>query len=385
VKALHQKGWTIDVLTVRPSPNDSFYDPSILRVVPREVTIFRSFPGLFYFFQHLRKKPIKGYPKLTIEWLPFGLLRGIFQVLRQKYDLIVSSALPFVGHLLAFFLRMIGSTPWIADYGDSIGFNPMTSKWKRRLGKMLEGKILKSLSGMIVPFPEMVQSFNLHYPFLKKMSIQSIRHGVSENIKEGSLYNRSDKMRISYVGSFYPADNEPYQFLNALLELTKSIPSASIEFVIAGNTQKQYIDYIEQINLQDRVKLMGQIPHDDAVNVLKKSDVILYIGGRQDDYHFAFKIIESAALGRPILAIKQSEKDVGAEFIRSNHIGCVIPNNSDVIALKLQELYLLWEDNRLESSFKRVSPGELTWTQRADEMSYFFDFILDKSNRKYRP
>ena len=183
VNILSAKGWKIDVLTVRPSPNDSYYDEALMKELSSEITIYRSYPGLYYSLQHISKRPIRGFSKATIEWLPFGLIRG-FRILKERqYTLIISSALPFVGHLCAYFLKKKAGIPWIADYGDPLAFNPSTSRLKKAVGKHIEERILRDVDGIVVPFPEMKKSFIKFYPFLESKLFTAVRNGVNKKIK----------------------------------------------------------------------------------------------------------------------------------------------------------------------------------------------------------
>jgi len=382
VNYLYKKGWDIDVLTVRPSPHDHFYDQSLLKIIPKEINVYRSFPGPLYFFQHLKKNTKSGFPKATIEWLPFGLMKGVSLLSKKKYDLVISSGLPFVGHFLAYLLRSIKFLPWIADYGDPLGFNTITSRIKKVFGKIIERKILLKVDGLVVPHPEMLDSFLNHYSSLKKTHRTFIRNGIDERIEDVPYHENKFKFTIAYVGSFYDEVCEPNEFFYAIKKIKNIHPNIKLEFIFAGTIQKKYRTLINNLELNDLVLLKGQIPHNEAISIIKASNVNLYIGWKQDEYHFAFKIIEFAAVGRPILGISQSDKDAGIDFIKKNNLGFVISNERNIIYSTLMKLYQHWTAGELDSLFNKLSPKEFYWAKRADEMIDFFHTTLEEQRTK---
>lgn len=381
VKGLYQRGWEVDVLTVQPSTHDSFYDESLLKGWPSKVKIFRTYPGIYYSLLHFKQRPIRGFPKTTIEWLPFGLKKGLHLVRSHQYSVIISSALPFVGHLLGYLLSRKTKIPWVADYGDSLGFNPLTSRTKRMIGGFIESQILKDVHGIIVPFEEMKQEFIEFYPFLREKNIKAIGHGISEEFDTIRPHSFEKKFVMTHIGSFYKDAHEPFQFFQALASLIKEKKekAQNIEVVIAGNTEPRFIRRVNQLNLKDSIKFAGQLPYDKAISLLKGSSVTLYIGGKRNDYHFPSKVVHLTASGRPILAIRQSVYDLGSDFIEKNNLGIIVPNRKSHIAKAIQVMMSQWKNQSLEKSFSRLPKHSLLWQTRIKELEEFLFFLLNSN------
>jgi len=380
LKTLEKRGWEIDVLTIRPSKKDSFFDQTLLDELPSSIHVYRSYPGFYYSFLHAWEKPVRGFSKTTLEWLPFGLRKGYSLLRKSNYDLIVSSALPFVGHLVAYFLKKKAGIPWIADYGDPLGFNPLTSKVKRFFGGFIEKHILKSSDGIVVPFEEMKREFLDVYPFLAARNIKAIGQGIPEEIANIPEEDFGNKFVVCYVGSFYADVHEPYQFFQALKDLRRDRKIASdLKVIIAGNTEQKYLQYAKKLGIHDIVRFVGQVSFENAISILKGSSVILYIGGRRDDYHFPSKVLISAASNRPILAIQQSHTDLGAEFIKKNNLGDVVPNETQEIKKVIARLYGLWIKNKLDEAFFHLPQEKYFWRMRGKELEEFiFQFLVEK-------
>lgn len=383
LKSLQKVGFEIGVLTVKPSIHDSYYDRSLMDKLPSDVEVIRTFPGVYYSLLHRKKQPVQGFSKTTWEWLPFGWIRGLRLMKKRKYDLIISSGLPFVGHMVGYLLKQRSGVTWIADYGDSLGFNPMTSPVKRFIGKYIEGYILKKVDGITVPFEEMRGEFTKFYPFLERKDSRAIGNGIPDDYDTLGALDLDDKFIISYVGSFYKGVHDPAKFFQALQDLKNDEKVKNdIKVVVAGNTEKYFVDYAHELKLISFMNFLGQVSYSKAISLMKGSSVILYIGGKRSDYHFPYKILECAASGSPIIAIQQSPRDLGSAFIEKHHLGIVVSNKKDEITRVIRHLYELWKSQRLKESFDQIPKERFYWSRRADEMGEFILSVLDKSRNE---
>lgn len=377
VKALSERGWTIDVLTVRPSLHDSFYDASLLKELPPGIRVYRSFPGFYYSLLHSRKRRAFGFPKTTLEWLPFGIRKGGQLSRSRKYDILISSALPFVGHLVGYFLKRRMGIPWVVDYGDPLSFNPTTSSLKRLVGRYIERRILRRADGLIAAAEGMRKDFLAHFPFLKGISTRAIPSGIPGEIDHVQAADFGDRFVITYAGSFYKGTREPYQFFRALQALIRDKEVRSrLSVMIAGSVEPAYLEAARNLHIQDSVQFLGRIPFQEVLSILKGSSVILYIGSHWSYRHFQYKIFEYAASGRPIIAIRQADTDLGAAFIEEKNLGRVVSNDPENIARAIAELYDLWRQRSLDRSFAPLDKDMYTWGRRGKEVEDFINSFV---------
>jgi len=377
VKALSERGWTIDVLTVRPSLHDSFYDAGLLRELPPGIRVYRSFPGFYYSLLHSRKRPALGFPKTTLEWLPFGIRKGAQLSRSRKYDILISSALPFVGHLIGYFLKRRMRIPWVVDYGDPLSFNPTTSSLKRLVGRWFERRILRRADGLIAAAEGMRGDFLAHFPFLKGISTRAIPSGIPGEIDHVQAADFGDRFVITYAGSFYKVTREPYPFFRALQALIRDKEVRSrLSVLIAGSVEPAYLEAVRKLQIQDSVQFLGRIPFQEVMSILKGSTVILYIGSLWSHRHFQYKIFEYAASGRPIIAIRQADTDLGAAFIEEKNLGWVVSNDPENIARAIAELFDLWKQGSLDRSFAPLDKDMYTWGRRGKEVEDFINSFV---------
>jgi len=377
VKALSERGWTIDVLTIRPSLHDSFYDPGLLTELPPGIKIFRSFPGFYYSLLHSRPKLARGFPKTTMEWLPFGILKGAQVSRSRKYDILISSALPFVGHLVGYFLKRRMGIPWVVDYGDPLSFNPTTSSMKRLVGRWFERRVLKRADGLIAAAEGMRLDFLTHFPFLKGIPTRAIPSGIPAEIDKVEAADFGDRFVITYAGSFYKGTREPYPFFRAIQTLIQDEEMRRrLKVQIAGNADPAYLEVVRKLHIQDSVQFLGRIPFQEVVSILKGSSAVLYIGSLWSHRHFQYKIFEYAASGRPIIAIRQADTDLGAAFIEEKNLGRVVSNVPENIVKVIAELFDLWKKGSLDRTFTLLDKDMYTWGRRGKEVEDFINPLV---------
>ncbi|MBN1274313.1 MAG: glycosyltransferase [Candidatus Aminicenantes bacterium] len=371
-KILSLSGWNVDVLTIDPSKNDALHDDSLTYMVHKMVNVHRTYPGLLYTWSHRKIKAKNSFLKTTSEWLPFGLIQGMRIIRKQRPALIVSSALPFVGHMIGFILKKIYGIPWVADYGDSIGFNPITTRLKRGIGSIIEGRILRSADGLIVNFEEMRKEFLRTYPFLKQKPSKVIFHGVDESFKDVQPRKTPYTFVMVHTGSFYRGHREPDIFFQALSRLAED-PAFAREslFVVAGNIDAETKRVAQRLGINHLVRFTGYIPFTHSVALVKGASVLIYFGGKEGYFQFQSKIFEYAAAGRPILAVKQSETDMGPAYVERNELGEVVPNEKEALCEALEKLYGLWKNNKLDESYSRMDEDSLYWDNRGKNLDWF--------------
>ena len=126
------KDFSIDVLTIQPDKGYGNYDRNLIYQIPKNTRVYHTYPGFIHRFSYcymplekMNKVPQKSFkiilrkgikniyknilsPYLMpdmVEWLPWGLKKAKNLVRKKKYDLIISSAAPFIDHLIGYFIK----------------------------------------------------------------------------------------------------------------------------------------------------------------------------------------------------------------------------------------------------------------------------------------
>jgi glycosyltransferase involved in cell wall biosynthesis len=135
-----------------------------------------------------------------------------------------------------------------------------------------------------------------------------------------------DDFTITYAGSFYEGWIEPYAFLEGVKEYVNRHGSDGLQVRFYGDWRDEYQQEVKNKGLEDIVTSYDPIPYEDIIAVLKKSDLLLYIGGNdpRNELNIPLKIADYVAAHSPILGVVNPAFRAG-EFIEKNDIGVVVP------------------------------------------------------------
>jgi len=391
---LVRKGYKVDVLTSDPGIGCGIYDDEATGTIPMTVGVYRIRSGavhkLNYRYLSSEKIGNQGYkdpfrsqfirkvkkickkiaepiliPGKMVEWLLLGLGIARRIVSNNRYDLIISSAMPFTDHILAYFVKKWTAIPWVADYGDPLAFNPISPKikWEHLGDKWIESKLLKAVDYVIVSTDETKNGFIECYPFLKKSKIAVIPQGYSAEEFAVIQPELGSKFRIVYTGIFYDDVREPYTFFDAI----KHLGDIELEVVVAGNIPPHYVKVAEENNLRDKITFLGRQPHKRAIALQKGADLLLLLSNKSP-YQVPGKIFEYFAACRPILTIQFGEKNIATHFVRKYKRGVIVSNEPKEIASAIEEVYGLWREGKLEKQFNLDSVEEYSWESQARKL-----------------
>lgn len=393
-KYLIRKGYKVDVLTINPEIGYGTYEKDSVGTIPRGVNVYRTYPGLIHKFSYrylppvriknqnlessfktlLRREVKKIYKKVVepmlipdkmIEYFPQGF-RMIKKLIRENdYNLIVSSAMPFTDHILAYFTKKKIRIPWIADYGDPWVFNPTLTKikWRYFINKWIESTLVKEMDYIIVTTNETKKGFIEYYPFFERKKIAVISQGYDPEEFEMIQPELGDKFRIVYTGIFYDDIREPYTFFDAINRL-KDI---ELEVIMAGNILSHQIRAAEGKGLKEKVIFLGHQPHKRAIALQKGADLLLYLSN-DSHYQLPGKIFEYFAASRPILVIQFDKEDIAVRLVKKYNRGIVVSNKSEKIAFAIKKIYELWQKGKLNKQFQLEPIEEYSWKSQAEKL-----------------
>jgi len=111
--------------------------------------------------------------------------------------------------------------------------------------------------------------------------------------KKDEMINLSSIFKISSVGRLVP-----WKGFNALIEIIKDVPNATMDITGDGPEYKNYESLITNYELQDRVKLLGKLEHDEVVQKMCSSDLFILNSNYEGLSHV---ILEAMACGLPVV------------------------------------------------------------------------------------
>lgn len=391
LRFLHQNhGIEADVVTIQPLRGDPAIHEDRIRLIADETGVYRTFPGWIYsklYMPECRgvaafKVPPSSkrrtrivlrrvydtfirpffFPDRMVEWLPYAISKATSLIRGKTYDVLVTVGFPFSCHIAGWYLKRQFGIKWVADYGDPWSFNPSPEtipQWRRPLDGIVEKSILKEVDKVLVTTEETKAGFAERFSFLNgRIAVIPQGYDACSFRDRTPINTGGGKFRIVYTGTFYRNIRNPRHFFAGLSQ----VEYPDVEVLVAGMHTEEYLPKDE------RVRGLGTLSQEE-VSLLQAEASVLLLLGNDSEYQLPGKIFEYAGARRPILAVKNSPKDLGAEFVREHNLGVIVNNEPEAIARAIEELYAMWKAGKLDKPFNLCGLPDFEWEAISDKLA----------------
>lgn len=314
-----------------------------------------------------------------------GVIRAKSALRHNDFDVVLSMCNPPHLHLVGLIVRNFTSVPWVAEFRDPLVTIPAieSDSFQARYRKWIESLVVRTADQII--WPDGIQLdddyFDTQYADQYdrnwyKLPFMGYRTKKFDDAESTSF----DQFTITYAGSFYDGWIEPYSFLSGFQQFVnnRDLSPAEAKFLIYGDWDESYSDTVAEYGLSEFVETFDFIPHDDLIPILKGSDVLLYIGGKdpRNRLNVPTKIWDYIGAGNPILAVVNSEFRV-ASFITEHQVGVVADYSDPVgIAESLSNLY----DAKIEIDGE-IARKEFTRDRHSEALVDVLEHVADGTHK----
>lgn len=266
-------------------------------------------------------------------WLSMTKARGI------HFDLIISSYGPPAAHCIAWQAKRLFGCYWLADYRDLWvenacypGIWPFTF-----LEKQLERRLLRLADSITTVSEPYCDHLRKKFPHA---AVHCIENGYDEKqweeVEGNSFADHPVCFRIVYTGSLYLRNQDPGPLFSVLQELDKS----SFELLFYGSSLEGLETLIESYGLSSNVRVMGYVPHRDAMRLQRSADALLFLENPKPQIEGVLtgKLFEYLASGTPILAVGIRPEQSAGQIIQKAGAGFVCGENKRCIEHAIKRL-----------------------------------------------
>jgi glycosyltransferase involved in cell wall biosynthesis len=275
-------------------------------------------------------------------YLPY--LRNLF--LAEKFQTTIISGEPFYLFRIGFSLQREFGVSWIADYRDDWSTNELqmekegssARKWVAKLESYYEKKWVGTAESVISvsePYTRRICDF------LNKPGI-TIQNGFEESLLELPELGLYEQFTVTYSGVLYPS-----QDIRLILEVLDLCYQQNrpfrLVFLGAGFDlkEKKRIEALVPSHLSSWVEVTERFPRQQALEMLRKSHVLLGMAYGKMKGIPSSKLYEYLALGKPVV-LCPTDEDLMEEILTESGLGFFVKNPSDGVnrLIELQDLYL---------------------------------------------
>ncbi|PCN44872.1 glycosyl transferase family 1 [Brevibacillus laterosporus] len=344
-------------------------------------------------FQTAKKiKPYLLIPDDQILWYPEALKVGREIMRKHRIDVIFSTSGPVTNHLVARKLAAEFGCKWIADFRDPWTQNMHRSgiAWRERLEERMEAKVMKQADVITTVTATFAENFQTKYPATaNRMELIYNGFDKADFAKLTPAHTAPDRFHAAYAGILYQKRN-PRLLLGAIKELIDEglvdqqeicLSFAGV-FDYPGYTENR--DCVEQLGLQKVVRVLGNLPHKEALGLMSGADALLMIGDVTPDAgaYIPGKLYEYMGVGKPILALNMPGE--ATEIIQRFGLGEVAnPTDKEAMKRAYLHLYQNWKQQkengaspkRDESFYDRVKLYERR--EQAGQLAQVMNELVD--------
>jgi hypothetical protein len=311
--------------------------------------IFKNFGSKFKLKSLIFPDPlIFEYPRLRAK------LKEL--VVKNNYDIIVGSSVPYTTLMLAGFVRKINEDiKWIHDIGDPLYPSMNGYKVRSKLACYFERYYTKSVNVLVVNNGPTKAYYIARYNNFNENNIVIIPQGCDLQEKPAEIPNRSDDIiRIIYAGTFHDILRKPFSVYKAVGDMGNLI-----KLDLYGLIPEKH----QPGEKYDNIVYRGSAVHEHILEQYSKSDIILIIDN-SIGIQTPGKVVEVIGAYKPILFVYENENSPTLEYLRNVPYAFSCRNESNEIKLKIEEIITKIKRNEVLYDF---SIQNLSWRERASE------------------
>ncbi|HQI52421.1 MAG TPA: glycosyltransferase [Candidatus Cloacimonas acidaminovorans] len=273
-------------------------------------------------------------------WLPNLYKAGKKALKDEKYDLLYVSCGPFSSAVAVRTLSKQFKVPYILEMRDYwtllSDYNLQGTYLNRLFSHYTEKKLLQDASLIVTVSKGIAEDISKHFgSFLAdKTFILYNGHDEEDFLSLPAVSQDKSKYTLSYFGALY-AKRSLKWLLKALKDLQKENklpPNFSLH--LYGNYHIETLQEIKQSGIEEMVKIIPQLNHQEAISAMLSSDaLLLLINSDSPKGTLTSKVFEYLRTGKPILALVPKNGEAG-KLLQESGQNYICPMES-VSAIKI--------------------------------------------------
>jgi glycosyltransferase involved in cell wall biosynthesis len=275
-------------------------------------------------------KKTLSFPDRAVGWTPAAVALGCRLARTQRFDAVMSTAMPATTHLVGAAIALRSGLPWIADYRDPWTGNPGAKDGPMRawLHRRVERFVLRRAVA-ITTISEAIAS--------RLEAIHNTQVTVIPNARDTSEWDGLDSIQptefaLCYTGAMY-AERSPSLLFEALAVLrAQGDPAGNARVVLFGPCDAHVKESAQKYGVTDLVEQHGVVSRAEALAAQRRaSDLLVFLNLDPSSlFELGSKVIEYAQARRPIIAFGPPGS-VMEQHLARNSLGWFASNLDEAI------------------------------------------------------
>lgn len=194
--------------------------------------------------------------------------------------------------------------------------------------------------------------------------LDQARFAPKDRAAEKAKLNIAGPM-VLCVGALIPRKNQAL-----LIQALPQLPNITLCLAGQGPSEPDYRALARQIGVADRLRFMGNVPHDDLPALFAAADVMALVSASEG---LANAWVEALACGTPVVA---SNVGGAPELIRSADAGRIVKTDVDSIVAAIEDLIR----NPIPAERVAANVAHFSWVNNAERLDALFRGLCTKDN-----
>jgi hypothetical protein len=288
------------------------------------------------------------FPDTTAPWIPKALAAADAIMQKERFDAILSTALPPSVHVIAWILSRRYGVPWIADYRDPWAGNfyynrRFVRKW---IEEFLERGMLHRASAITTISEECARRIAGFHR--RRVDVVPNAYDPAEwDLIPPAVPERFD---LCFTGSMYDGKRNPDMLFEAIAQLRAEQDPAGLEARVHfyGPNSERVADSAQKYGVSLVVRRHGVVPRQRAMSAQRSAAVLLIFLSLDPttSHEMGSKYLEYLGARRPILAFGPRTSALRS-FIEEHGLGWFASDAGEAAAA-LRALYVQFSSGAFE-------------------------------------
>ena len=244
-----------------------------------------------------------------------SVLRMRKEILKKKYDVVMSTGSPFFSFWLASHFARKGRSPYVLDYRDPWHGHPHERPNAKRFSKGLEANLQAGASAIIVVSESWAKLITVPNHCESKSYV--VPNGFDAEVDDQVTASRFDHFAIVYTGVLYPPKRVLDPVFHAMAKLLDSgtVSPGSLQFHYYGSHGDLVRDAAQRCGCESAVVIHGRVSRAESFAATKGAGLSVVVTsiypstGLVDDGIIPGKVFECLGMRRPILGLAPEGSD----------------------------------------------------------------------------
>jgi glycosyltransferase involved in cell wall biosynthesis len=250
-------------------------------------------------------------PDARVGWYFTAVKKVKDYIQKNKIDVIVSIGPPHSSHLIGLKLSKKFSIPHIPvlidPWVDIVYYKNLNrSKLAKRIDNHFEKSVLHNAKQVVFVTKSTEEDYLNKYSFLKGKTNVCYWGYDEDDFRDLKIDKiKKDEKIIIHAGNLFAYQN-PKNFWKQIKIENDRGSNFKIRFV--GTADPTILDYLKEIDLQDKVEMLGFLPYPEMIKQISEADALLVCAS--EPRHVPGKLFEALRTGNPIIAFGDNNTEV---------------------------------------------------------------------------